>query len=57
MENNTTTKTRETLLHDVDKLKRSAVQVAQDARKHAAAQVNETKERVALPREEFLAAL
>jgi ElaB/YqjD/DUF883 family membrane-anchored ribosome-binding protein len=46
MENHTTSKTRQTLLHDVDKLKRNAVQVAQDVREHAAAHVDETKQRV-----------
>jgi ElaB/YqjD/DUF883 family membrane-anchored ribosome-binding protein len=46
MENHTTSKTREALLHDVDKLKRNAVQVAQDVRDHATAHVDETKQRV-----------
>jgi len=46
MENHATTKTRETLLHDVDKLKRTAAQVAQDVRDHATAHVDETKQRV-----------
>ena len=46
MENHTISKTRATLLHDVDKLKRNAVQVAEDVRDHAAAHVDETKQRV-----------
>ena len=47
METPKTSKTRETLLHDVDKLKRNAVQVAHDVRDHATAHVDETKKRVA----------
>ena len=46
MENHTTSKTREALFQDVDKLKRDAVQVAQDVRNHATAHVDETKQRV-----------
>jgi ElaB/YqjD/DUF883 family membrane-anchored ribosome-binding protein len=46
MENNTTLKTREALVSDVDKLKRDAVQVAQDVRDHANAHVDETRQRV-----------
>jgi ElaB/YqjD/DUF883 family membrane-anchored ribosome-binding protein len=46
MQNHTTAKTRDALLHDVDKLKRDAVQVVNDVRKHATAHVDETKERV-----------
>jgi len=46
MENPTTSKTRETLLRDVGKLQRNAVQVAQDVRDHATARVDETKQRV-----------
>jgi ElaB/YqjD/DUF883 family membrane-anchored ribosome-binding protein len=46
METSTTSKTRQTLIHDVDKLKRNAVQVAQDVRDHATAHVDETKQRV-----------
>jgi ElaB/YqjD/DUF883 family membrane-anchored ribosome-binding protein len=46
MENHTTSKTRQALLHDVDKLKRNAVQVAEDVRDHASAHVDETKQRV-----------
>jgi ElaB/YqjD/DUF883 family membrane-anchored ribosome-binding protein len=46
MENHTTSKTRQTLLHDVDKLKRNAVQIAEDVRDHATAHIDETKQRV-----------
>jgi len=46
MENHTTAKTREALLEDVAKLKRDAVQVAQDVRDHATAHVDETKQQV-----------
>ena len=47
MEKNTTsTQTRETLLKDVDKLKKDAVQVAQDVRTHANKRVDETKKQV-----------
>ena len=46
MENHTISKTRQILRHDVDKLKRNAVQVAQDVRDHAAAHVDETQQRV-----------
>jgi len=46
MENHTTSDTRAALLKDVDKLKRNAVQVAQDVREHATAHVDETKQRV-----------
>jgi ElaB/YqjD/DUF883 family membrane-anchored ribosome-binding protein len=41
-----TTKTREALIEDVDKLKKNAVQVANDFRNHATAHVDETKQRV-----------
>jgi ElaB/YqjD/DUF883 family membrane-anchored ribosome-binding protein len=41
-----TAKTRDALLHDVDKLKQTVVQVAQDVRDHATAHVDETKQRV-----------
>jgi len=44
MEN--TTKTREALLHDVDKLKSTAFKVADDVRNHANAHVNQAKARV-----------
>jgi ElaB/YqjD/DUF883 family membrane-anchored ribosome-binding protein len=43
---NHTSETRQTLVNDVDKLKRNAVQVAQDVRDHASAHVGETKQRV-----------
>ncbi len=46
METNPIAQTRETLIQDVDKLKRDAVQVAQDVRSHASAHVDETKQRV-----------
>ena len=46
MENLTTSKTRETLLQDVGKLKRDAVRVARDVQDHATAHVDETKQRV-----------
>jgi len=45
MPTNSTRSTRETLFKDVDKLKRNAVQVAQDVRDHATAHVDETKQR------------
>ncbi len=44
---NTTDKTRDALLKDVDKLKRNAVQVAEDVRDHASAHVGATRQRVA----------
>jgi hypothetical protein len=46
MENHTTSQTRDALLQDVGKLKRNAAQVAQDVKDHAAAHVDETKQRV-----------
>jgi ElaB/YqjD/DUF883 family membrane-anchored ribosome-binding protein len=46
MSNTTTQETGKTLLHDIDKLKRNAAQVVQDAREHANAHVDETKQRV-----------
>ena len=46
MTNSTTSKTRAALLHDVDKLKHNAVQVAEDVREHATAHVDATKQRV-----------
>jgi len=46
MENSTTSKTHDILLKDVNKLKRDAVQVAEDVRDHATAHVDETKQRV-----------
>jgi ElaB/YqjD/DUF883 family membrane-anchored ribosome-binding protein len=59
MENHTTSKTREALLKDVDKLKQNAVQVVQDVRNHANAHVDATKQRVTdvvtATRENFLA--
>jgi len=42
---NSTTKTREALLHDVDKLKTTAFKVADDVRNHANAHVNQVKAR------------
>ena len=48
MQNHTSSssKTRDVLLKDVDKLKQDAVQVAKDVRNHATAHVDETKQRV-----------
>jgi ElaB/YqjD/DUF883 family membrane-anchored ribosome-binding protein len=46
MQNHSVEKTRKALFEDVDKLKRSASQVAQDVRDHASAHVGETKQRV-----------
>ena len=46
MKNHSTSDTRKALLEDVDQLKRSATQIAQDVRDHASAHVDETKERV-----------
>jgi ElaB/YqjD/DUF883 family membrane-anchored ribosome-binding protein len=46
MEDHMTDKTRDTLLKDVGKLKRDAVQIAQDVRDHATAHVDETKQKV-----------
>ena len=46
MENRLSEKTRDVLVKDVDKLKKDAVQVVQDVRKHATAHVDETKQRV-----------
>lgn len=46
MQNNLTSKTRDALVQDVGKLKRNAVQVAQDVQEHAAAHVDQTKQRV-----------
>jgi ElaB/YqjD/DUF883 family membrane-anchored ribosome-binding protein len=52
MENHTTSRTRETLVKDIDKLKdnalqlkENAIQVAQDVKNHAAARVDDTKQR------------
>ena len=41
------TETRETLVKDIDQLKKNAAQVVQDVREHANAHVDETKKRVA----------
>ena len=46
MQTSPTKKTRDVLLHDVDKLKSNAIQVAQDVRDHATAHVDKTKQRV-----------
>ncbi len=47
MKNNHLTRhTRETLVNDVDNLKRDARQIADDVKKHAVAHVDETKQRI-----------
>jgi len=46
MENHKTLETRDVLLKDVNRLKQDAVLVARDARAHAAAHVDETKQRI-----------
>jgi ElaB/YqjD/DUF883 family membrane-anchored ribosome-binding protein len=43
---NTVAKTRETLIKDVDKLKRDAFQVAEDVREHAGAHVDQGRQRI-----------
>ena len=46
MQNHTTDSTRAALQKDVDKLKRNAVEVAQDVKDHATAHVDQTRKQV-----------
>jgi ElaB/YqjD/DUF883 family membrane-anchored ribosome-binding protein len=45
MENHTTAQTRDVLIKDVDTLKRDAIKITQDVKKHANAHVDETRQR------------
>ncbi len=46
MQNHTTDATRQNLIKDVDKLKGTAVKVAQDVKEHAAAHVDQARQQV-----------
>ena len=46
MENHTTDRTRDAVLSDVETIKRTTVQLAQDVKDHATAQLDEKKKKV-----------
>jgi len=51
----TTTQTRDALIHDIDKLKNNASQVAQDLRNHASAHLDERRHQIESVRDNLVA--